>query len=373
MDHTKDTWMRMRKEAEWGGGLSADTELAKVTATDWNELTIVVPFIFGGQTMPWIEFVREAIQVAGDDINKVHHFNKAMEKKEPGHKYYLQTSEFMEAAFSATAGNPGDSYMARWFKPEGEFESYGMSIKEWVLDYGGSDNFPSEAVKWEFYDVVDKTAAPLTPYAGETQVDGDSTVSTTFTSAALATFLTTTSPQDILEIHSGADKGQHIIASVETDLSLTLEVALTAIASALPFTIHPQIYRPGQPLTTKDITMTVDATPVTIKTMTCTVTNELEEETIAGSLVKGKGGIKNRPITLSISVSTEIGTLAKDTAVEDHEHHDIVITLGYSTPKIITLSNMIVTACNIENIPEFGMYEYTLELARGDNFSAALS
>jgi len=373
-DHTKNTWMRMRKEANFGGG-NTGLEYAKTKADDWLDLTYVLPFISGEQTMPFMKFDREEVHAAGDDISDVHLFTKDKTGKDSGHKYYFQDSEFLEAALSGTAGNPGDSYMCHWKKPEGEFEAYGMAVSEWSFDYGGKGNFPTQGVKWKYYDVISNPTV-ITPSAGSTvQSDGVSTISTGNFTSALSDFVTDEiMPFDILEITGGTgggDKGRYLITSV-TDLNtLVVTPIFPAGDTAVVFTIKPMVFRTDQPLTTKDITLEVDATAVNIKNLSYTIANEFEESSQSGEWVFGKPGIVSRDVTGSLTISTKIPGLLSDENTEDVPLHDLEITFG--SLGTLTLSNVYVKVTNQETIPEFGMYEYTAEFGRGDGFSAVFT
>jgi len=377
-DHTKDTLSRFLLETNYGGGTGA-TDYLKTAPSTWGDLDVVSPFPMGEQTMPYCEYEREEVRAAGDDVHDVHLFNKSRIKKDSTNKYYLQNKTFLVAAISATAGNPGTSYCVHYEKPEGEFDGFGLVVQEYSFEFGGAGEFPSESIKWNYYDVA--TSSAITPYSAITDgAAGETTVSTgTFTDSAKGNFDTTIGVGDILQITSGSDEGKYVVKSITNATTLEVYGTFSASTTGLSWKTIPKIYYTIHPLTMDDISLKIGVngadptSSVDVKSCNFTITNEFEEFNPAGSWIGKKPGLINRTVNLSLTFTTysDFSELIDDTRTETvSANHSFELTIG--TWKI-TFTNMRVSEGNVEKIPEFGFYEYNLTLLIGTDFSVAVA
>jgi len=131
-----------------------------------------------------------------------------------------------------------------------------------------------------------------------------------------------------------------------------------------------------QPMTMKDIVLNIEAADVIYKSISLAITNEFEEFKQGGAWENKKPRLLNRNYELSLTFQSPQSGLVSDPSEEAVDDTlDVIINIGTvaNSGWLVTLNNMYVKESNIEHIPEFGMYEYTLTLGIGEGFTSSIA
>lgn len=117
------------------------------------------PFPMDGNVFPMKLYDREKVRGSSYGADKVNYWNKGQKYTEFTTKTYIQSNVFMNVAFGTVTQGTIPSSFVWHFEGDGDhFDVCGAVIQEYTIDLPEGIDFPSEEIKWFYYDVVDSNA-----------------------------------------------------------------------------------------------------------------------------------------------------------------------------------------------------------------------
>jgi len=167
--HTKDGWWEYYLETNFGGG-PAGAAYATVAPSGAAELLPCNAPLNEEQVMPMLEYIHEAVEMAGQDISTKTVFTKGA-KAIPGKiTQYMQNSVWLDmAAGIAPVGNGGGAlpktFLFHYDNLVNQYTAYGCYITKYTLSGSKGANYLTEVIEFTPYDVVDEdVAADVAPF-----------------------------------------------------------------------------------------------------------------------------------------------------------------------------------------------------------------
>jgi hypothetical protein len=103
-------------------------------------------------------YEREQVRGASCGADKVSYWTKGQKYPDFTTKTYVQSDVFMDSAFNASlaAGSINPISFTWHFEGDGDqFDIMGAVVQEWTLDCPEGVDWPTEEIKWFYYDVID--------------------------------------------------------------------------------------------------------------------------------------------------------------------------------------------------------------------------
>lgn len=411
-NHSQDWWVAYDDETNIGGG-TAGAAYAK-TAPTQNDLN-ALPYPMGSQNLPYVEYEQKKVKGAGDDIKTARYFLIDKLFAEAPYKSHIHNSTFLAkviANIARTGQLPTGTMVWHWENGVIQEDVFGIWAKTYKIEMKKSQakEFPSETQTLSYYDMAagsDLTkiafiqTQPLTPknfhlggyqefgLTGKSASDatGLATSTTyyfkvngieyTFTTASTVTFTaimalmnaatevskTTSLPANINFALSGGD-----LRCTGTGTCIKLGAGTTGTDALAAFT--------GVSLETP-VTDTVDLREFSVELKL--ETGE-DEGSLAGYYERRLPYIEDFDLSIMLKFKIPLSTILDDTLSTTQINNDLAIWIDYDqddtldSGELLVLHNVrvIPQKTTINELPEFGLKEYTLEMDMGSNFSIAL-